>query len=121
MPLTLALRFALALVALTLNEARALALRYRVEVCAILNEVEDSNLADIIDDEVEKTVTLTLKKDDGTTGILYTLKGVSFDGESISSSIGSNKSVDLTFSTSVGGPNDTSHGVFMSGSSTTAV
>jgi hypothetical protein len=92
-----------------------------LSVSAILNEVETSNLADIIDDEVEKTVTLTLKKDDGATGILYTLKGVSFDGESISSSIGSNKSVDLTFSTSVGGPNDTSHGVFMSGSSTTAV
>ena len=92
-----------------------------LSVSAILNEVEDSNLADIIDDEVEKNVTLALREDDGSTGILYTLKGVSFDGESISSSIGSNKSVDLTFSTSVGGPNDTSHGVFMSGSSTTAV
>ncbi len=92
-----------------------------LSVSAILNEVEDTNLADIVDDEVEKTVTLALKEDDGSTGILYTLKGVSFDGESISSSIGSNKSVDLTFSTSVGGPNDTSHGVFMSGASSTPV
>lgn len=92
-----------------------------LSVSAILNEVEDTNLADIVDDEVEKTVTLALRKDDGSTGILYTLKGVSFDGESISSSIGSNKSVDLTFSTSVGGPNDTSHGVFMSGASSTPV
>jgi len=92
-----------------------------LSVSAILNDVEDSNLADIVNDEVEKDVTLALRKDDGSTGILYTLKGVSFDGESISSSIGSNKSVDLTFSTSVGGPNDTSHGVFMSGSSITAV
>jgi hypothetical protein len=43
------------------------------------------------------------------------------DSQSISSSIGSNKSVDLTFSTSVGGPNDTTHGVFMSGASTTVL
>ncbi len=90
-----------------------------LSVSAILNEVEDSNLADIVDDEVEKNVTLRLKNDNDVTSVLYTLKGVSFDGESISSSIGSNKTVDLTFSTSVGGPADTSHGVFMSGISTT--
>ena len=92
-----------------------------LSVSAILNDVEDSNLADIVDDEVEKDVTLTLKDDAGTASVIYTLKGVSFDSESISSSIGSNKTVDLTFSTSVGGPNDTSHGVFMSGKSTTVV
>lgn len=90
-----------------------------LSVSAILNEVEDSNLADIVDDEVEKDVTLTLKNDAGVASVIYTLKGVSFDSESISSSIGSNKTVDLTFSTSVGGPNDTSHGVFMSGISKT--
>ena len=92
-----------------------------LNVSAIVNEVAAQNLADIVDDEVEKDVTLTLKTDDGNTGVLYTLKGCSFDGESISSSIGSNKTVDLTFSTSVGGPNDTAHGVFMSGKSNTEV
>ena len=90
-----------------------------LSVSAIVNEVEAANLADIIDDESEKTVTLTLKTDDGLTGALYTLKGCSLDSESISSSIGSNKTVDITFSTSVGGPNDTTHGVFMSGASST--
>ena len=69
--------------------------------------------------KLKKNVTLRLKNDNDVTSVLYTLKGVSFDGESISSSIGSNKTVDLTFSTSVGGPADTSHGVFMSGISTT--
>ena len=92
-----------------------------LNVSAIVNEVAAQNLADIVDDEVEKDVTLTLKTDDGNTGVLYTLKGCSFDGESISSSIGSNKTVDLSFSTSVGGPNDTTHGVFMSGKSITQV
>ena len=87
-----------------------------LSVSAILNEVTAQNLADIVDDEVEKDVTLTLKDDAGDVAVLYTLKGCSFDSESISSSIGYNKTVDLTFSTSVGGPADTSHGVFMSGS-----
>ena len=92
-----------------------------LSVSAIVNEVAAQNLADIVDDEVEKDVTLTLKDDANTDSVIYTLKGCSFDSESISSSIGSNKTVDLTFSTSVGGPNDTSHGVFMSGKSMTEV
>ena len=92
-----------------------------LSVSAILNEVESQNLADVIDDEQERDVTLTLKDNAGVNAVVYTLKGCSFDSESISSSIGANKSVDLTFSTSVGGPNDTSHGVFMSGASITAV
>jgi len=92
-----------------------------LSVSAIVNEVTAQNLADIVDDEVEKDVTLTLKDDSEVNSVVYTLKGCSFDSESISSSIGSNKTVDLTFSTSVGGPNDTSHGVFMSGKSNTAV
>ena len=92
-----------------------------LSVSAILNEVESQNLADIIDDETEKEITLTLKDNDGVDTVIYTLKGCSFDSESISSSIGANKSVDLTFSTSVGGPADTTHGVFMSGRSATAL
>jgi hypothetical protein len=86
-----------------------------LSVSAIMNENEASNLADIIDDEVEKTVKLTLKNDAGVPAVVYTLVGCSLDSESISSSIGSNKTVDLTFSTSVGGPSQTNQGVFMSG------
>ena len=90
-------------------------------VSAIVNEVTTDNLADIIDDEVEKTVTLTLNDSDGNVAVLYTLSGCSFDSEAMTSSIGSNKSVDLSFSTSVGGPEDLNHGVFMSGVSTTSI
>ena len=92
-----------------------------LSVSAIMNENEASNLADIIDDETEKNITLTLKNDSDVKAVEYTLKGCSLDSESISSSIGSNKTVDLTFSTSVGGPSDTSHGVFMSGISQSLV
>ena len=93
-----------------------------LSVSAILNEVEASNLVTMIADETEKTVTLTLLSNDSSTkAVVYKLIGCSLDSESISSSIGSNKSVDITFSTSVGGPTDTSHGVFMSGMSTVAL
>ena len=48
-----------------------------------------------------------------TDAIRYTFKGASLDNTSISSSIGANKSVDLTFSTEIGGVNDADHGVFV--------
>jgi len=92
-----------------------------LNVSAILNEVEAANLAAIVDDESDKEITVSIVDDNAAPTIKYTLKGCSMDSQSISSSIGSNKSVDLTFSTSVGGPNDTTHGVFMSGASTTAL
>jgi len=91
-----------------------------LSVSAIFNDVETTNLVDIIADESEKNVDLTLNDEDGLPAVRYHLKGCSLDSQSISSSIGSNKTVDLTFSTSVGGPSDTTHGVFMSGVSDAA-
>lgn len=92
-----------------------------LSVNAICNDVTAKNLADIIDDTEGKNVTLTLKGEAGATKMLYTLKGCRVDSESFSSSIGSNKSVDLTFSTQIGGVNDTDNGVFLSGTFTDAV
>jgi hypothetical protein len=51
----------------------------------------------------------------GSEQIRYNLKNVTLDSESYSSSIGDNKSVDLTFSATVGGPEDTTNGLFISG------
>jgi len=45
----------------------------------------------------------------------YTLKGAKLDSQEYSSDIGSNKSVTLTFSAQVGGPQDTARGLFISG------
>ena len=91
-----------------------------LSVNAIVNEVTSRNLADVINDESTKTVTLTLKNEAGATAMLYTMKGAQLVSESFSSSIGSNKSVDLTFTTSVGGPDDVTNGVFASGISAVA-
>jgi len=91
-----------------------------LSVNAIVNEVTSRNLADVINDESSKTVTLTLKNENGVTAMKYTMKGAQLVSESFSSSIGSNKSVDLTFTTSVGGPDDVTNGVFASGISAIA-
>ena len=47
--------------------------------------------------------------------MVFSLKNAVLESESFSSSIGSNKSVDLTFSTQIAGPQDLNNGVFMSG------
>ena len=43
------------------------------------------------------------------------MKNATLDSQNFSSSIGDNKTVDLTFSAQVGGPEDTTAGIFMSG------
>lgn len=84
-----------------------------LSVSAILNEVQSRNLSAIIDDANTQTVTLTLKDVNDGNAMVYTLSGCKLDSESFSSSIGSNKTVDLTFSTQIGGNNDTANGVFL--------
>ena len=87
-----------------------------LSVSAILNEVQSRNLSTIINDSTTNDITLTLKDVGGGNALIYTLSGCKLDSESFSSSIGSNKTVDLTFSTQIGGNNDTSNGVFLTAS-----
>ena len=91
-------------------------------VNAIVNTMEAQNLANMISGcggETQREVSITMKECAGTTGMIVTMKGCTIDSESFSSSIGSNKSVDLTFSTQIGGTKDTTKGVFVSGSNDT--
>jgi hypothetical protein len=93
-----------------------------LSVSAILNETSAVDLSNIINDSTKKSITLTLKGPDGTTNrMIWTLKGCTLDSESFSSSIGSNKSVELSFSTQIGGPNDLVNGVFLSGANSSVV
>ena len=85
-----------------------------VSLSAIMDSTHAANLAEILDSGVQN-VNIGIKDSNGIEAVRYTLKGVKIDSESYSSSIGANKSVDLTFSATVGGPSDTSAGVFMSG------
>ena len=51
----------------------------------------------------------------GDAQLAYILKNATLDSESFSSSIGDNKSVDLSFTATIGGPQDTTNGLFISG------
>ena len=52
---------------------------------------------------------------DGAVAIQYIFKGARLESESFSSTIGDNKTVDLTFSAQVGGSDDPNNGVYISG------
>lgn len=82
--------------------------------------LEAGNLADLLCDDENYDLTVTLREPacsgQGPVAMQYVLKGAKLDSQSFSSSIGSNKSVDLSFSAQVGGPQDTTKGLFISGS-----
>ena len=66
-------------------------------------------------------ITIAIKKPGTTTNekaVEYTFTQAQLDSISMSSSIGANKTVDLTFSTQIGGANDNVNGIRMSGSFT---
>tara|TARA_Y100000004_G_C8953646_1_gene429746 strand:- start:911 stop:2071 length:1161 start_codon:yes stop_codon:yes gene_type:complete len=93
-----------------------------LNVSAVVNDSASQDLADILNSGAQ-TATITVKDSttDSNDAIKYTMKGLRIDSQSFSSSIGSNKTVDITFSTQIGGPNDEDNGVFMSGCGATTV
>jgi hypothetical protein len=93
-----------------------------MSVNALVNEVQARNLASMIDDGAERDITLAIKKPGSSEeAVRYVFKAARLDSESYSSDIGSNKSVDITFSTQIGGPNDSVHGIFVSGADRSAL
>ena len=78
----------------------------------MFNELYDNTKSDI---EVVMRQPSTSGPGAGTPQIRYMLKNCTLESESFSSSIGDNKSVDLTFSATVGGPDDSANGLFISG------
>ena len=88
----------------------------------VQNEVAGGNLVDLVESNPKQDITISIKKPGTTTNELavqYVFKRAQLDSASVSSSIGSNKTVDFTFSTQIGGANDTTNGIQMSGSFTT--
>jgi hypothetical protein len=85
-----------------------------LNVSAIVAETQSANLADLLNSGVQEA-SILVKDTTGAQAIQYRMKGLKVDSQSFSSSIGSNKTVDITFSTQIGGPNDELNGLFMSG------
>ena len=93
-----------------------------LSVSALMSDVGTGNLARLIDDCKEHDVKIKLYGQtscepgaEKVEALTIDFKGARIDSESISSDIGSNKSIDLSFTTQIGGPEDLIHGVFISG------
>jgi hypothetical protein len=83
---------------------------------AVVGDTAEASLATVLSNDQDYTLSLTLKRPDGNgKAMKYTLKKAKLDSQDFSSSIGDNKSVSLQFSAQVGGPNDTSAGLFIDG------
>lgn len=88
---------------------------------ALANETISRNLATMLDDASENDITLTITQPGGIAGVQYILRGAKFDSEKSSLDLSSNKTVDLSFSTQLGGPSTLTRGVYFSGSHSGAV
>jgi hypothetical protein len=87
-----------------------------VTVSAIVSELRDQNIFDLLTTPTKNNFTITLNDPNGNRKISYGISGAIFKSESYSERIGDNQTVDLTYSLQIGGANDTANGVFMSGS-----
>ncbi len=87
---------------------------------AQLTDLVAGNLADLLCNDQDYTLLVALHEPNcsgtGPVAMQYELRGAKLDSQSFTSSIGANKSVDLVWSAQIGGPQDTSHGFFVSGS-----
>jgi hypothetical protein len=84
---------------------------------AIVADLKASgSIASLLDADTTKKLAFIFKLP-GNTGsesrIVYELRGAKLVSENFSSTIGDNKTVDLTFTTQVGGPQDTTNGLFV--------
>jgi hypothetical protein len=92
-----------------------------VSISAILSELNKANLFDALARVQQHDFTLTLRRSNeatggaGATAMIYQIKGARLESETFSSAIGDNETVDITFTTQVGGANDTDNGLFMEG------
>ena len=89
-------------------------------VDAVMGDLTNGNLADIVDTDGSYDVKVLLKGKDinDTTAenkATYEVKKAKLDSQEFTSDIGSNKSVSLTFTAQVGGPNQTNVGLFIGG------
>ena len=94
-----------------------------LSVSAILADLKEGKLTDLLCGCETKELSITLydpdcadcTTKDGTIAMKYIFKGARLESESFSSTIGDNKTVDLTFTAQVGGPDDPNNGVYISG------
>lgn len=85
-----------------------------VNVSAIVADLKSSGaISSLLDADTTKTLGFAFKLPGANTRIIYEVRGAKLVSENFSSAIGDNKSVDLSFTTQIGSPQDTTNGVFV--------
>lgn len=85
-----------------------------VNMSAIVADLKSSGaISSLLDNDTTKTLGFSFKLPGASDRIIYEIRGAKLVSENFSSSIGDNKSVDLTFTTQIGSPQDTTNGVFV--------
>lgn len=105
------------------SKAIDLPLTASVSINALLADIKRGNMVDLLCDCEQFDVAITLFKPDcqgcvtkqNEVAMKYILKGARLESENFSSTIGDNKSVDLTFTTQVGSSDDKVNGLYISG------
>lgn len=107
------------------NRVVEVPLNMDVTINALVNELVSKDMFDVLcGDQPQKDFTITLNQcaeigQTATPKIAFTFRGAILTSENHSTDIGGNETVDLTYSIQIGGANDNTNGVFMSGSYTT--
>ena len=93
-----------------------------LSVDAQMGDMKNFNLADLLCETGFYNMDIVLKQNscsgDGAIALLAQLKGAKLISENVTTSIGDNASVTLEYEVSIGGPEDLSKGIFLSGSYT---
>jgi hypothetical protein len=107
----------------TFGYARVINLPMNIDISlsSVVSELNKNNLFESLTSPQKHTFTLTLHEAastgaKGPVAMVFEVKNARLESETFSSAIGDNETVDITFSTQVGGSNDTDNGLFMNGS-----
>ena len=91
-----------------------------LSVDAQMGDLRDFNLSDLLCETGSYNMTITLKENscsgNGAPALVAQLKGAKLVSENVTTSIGDNASVTLEYEVSIGGPEDLTKGIFLSGS-----
>jgi len=91
---------------------------------ALLADVSTGSLVDIMCNDGKRDINVALRRacgsstadDAGDIEVNYRLRNAQLVSQNFSASIGDNKTVDLSFEATMGGPKDKKNGLFISGS-----
>ena len=105
------------------SKAMDLPITATLSISAILSELKESNMVDLLCSCPDLNLSVTIHNPDcvdcntkdSPVAMKFDLKGCQLDSENISSTIGDNKTVELSFSCQVGGADDAKNGVFIYG------